>query len=369
MLLNKIPGFFLLLSGLLLSQCSPSKRATTANTSLQASISKEGFFDCFEKNLTNGGKPVWCEASAIAYNGKKLLLANDKDMPGNRSSLFYWAYGNDFADTTQQPVYSTNALLKKASKFEDFAQTPDGKYILLSTGFDRVKPGSTDWDNYNTILYWIAGDEDHPKVLTGKGHEQDSTSISLRPIITQALTSKDYPQGSPYFKIEGLAATNKSLFFGIREEGSTFEKFQYKIKILEAPYTIINNKIVLGGDCKVITDINVDSIKPGAETIALSSIEYDQFQNRFLILTSYENKGNIGGYLWAATENDLRNNRMYTVKDANGKPIHFHNKSEDLAIINKKRIIVIHDDDRETLPVNGVVRQPYQAAYSIVDFK
>jgi hypothetical protein len=369
MSINKTSIAALLLTSFLFTQCSSSKNATLSNQPIQANITKEGFFDCFEKGLSSNGMPVWCEASAIVHDGKKLILANDKDMPGKNASVFYWAYEQNFIDTTQKPIYSTNALLKKASKYEDFAQTPDGKYILLSTGFDRVKPASCDWDNYNTILYWAAGDESHPKVLTMSGHESDSTSVSLRPLINAALASDSFPKGPPYYKIEGLAATSKDLYFGIREEGTNYEKFRYQIKVLSISYTMENGIIKLGNVVKIASDINGDAIKTGPETIALSSIEYDHFNNRFLILTSYEKDGNIGGYLWAATENDLRNNRMYPVKDVYGKPVHFHNKSEDLAIINKTRIIVIHDDDRQTLSVNGVVRQPYQAAYSIVDFK
>lgn len=356
-----------LLSFLLFCQCSSSKKANSSRP-VVAAIVKEGFINCFEKDLSSGGKPVWCEASAILYDGNKLLLANDKDMPGNRSSVFSMLYTNDAIDTTTQPVYYNNPLLKKGSKYEDFAQTPDGKFTLLSTAFDRVKPGSNDWDNYNTILYWHPGDEAHPKVLTATGHENDSTSISLRPLLTAALQSNDYLQGAPYYKIEGLAATEKSLFFGIREEGTRYDSFHYRIKILTAPYKVQNDQIVLTGTCTQLASLNADSLQPDKYPIAISSIEYDPFNKRFLILTSYEQGTNLGGYLWTATENDLRHNQISAVKNASGQLIHFTHKSEDLAIISKKRIIVIHDDDRAILPVNGVVRKPYQAAYSVVDF-
>ncbi len=367
---NKVISIVLsLLSAVLLVQCSSTNKVTSSHTQSVATITKEGFIDCFEKDLSSGGKPVWCEASAILYDSIKLLLANDKDMPGSRSSVFSMLYANDAIDTTVNPVYYTHPLLKKASKFEDFAQTPDGKFTLLSTAFDRVKPGSPDWDNYNTVLYWKSGDAEHPKVLTATGKESDSTSISLRPLLTAALKSKDFLQGAPYYKIEGLAATDKALFFGVREEGSRYDSFHYRIKILTMPYKVQDERIVINGACTMLASLNADSLQPGKFPIAISSIEYDPFNKRFLILTSYEQGANLGGYLWTATESDLQHDHLFPVKDASGQIIHFNHKCEDLAIINKNRIIVIHDDDRATLPVNSLVRKPYQTAYSVVDFR
>lgn len=360
-------NWIIVFAAMLFSQCRPVRNGVGPRGYAEAAIVKEGLIDCFEKDLKLNGQPVWCEASAILYDGKNVLVASDKDMPDIRSSVFYWAVQNDAIDTTQQPGYFDYTVLKKATKYEDFAQTPDGKYIFLTTGFDRIKPNSQDWDQFNTLLYWQNHSEGSThQVLSANG--TDSTSVSLRPGIARALISATFPQGVPYFKVEGLAATDKQLYWGIREEGKQFDSFSYKIKILTVPYTIENGKAKLTGNFSVLADINIDSIKPGGETIAISSIEYDPYNKRFLILTSYEINGKLGGYLWTATEKQLRQNSMSLVKDAGGNPVHFHNKCEDVTIINKKRIIVIHDDDREMLNVNGRTRQPYQAAYSIVDF-
>src|SRR3954471_13260103 len=146
-----------------LCQCKTTKIHKAPNTSPTASIIQEGYINCFEKGLTGPDSlPVWCEASAIVYDGSKLFFANDKDMPGTRTSLFYLPLQNGFIDTTQPATYSDYPLIKNGKKYEDFALTPDGNFVFLSTGFDRVKPGSTDWDSYNTILYWRKGDEAHP---------------------------------------------------------------------------------------------------------------------------------------------------------------------------------------------------------------
>ena len=196
----------------------------------------------------------------------------------------------------------------------------------------------------------------------------DSTSISFRDKISRALVSPDFPNGAPYFKIEGLAVTKDMMYWGVREEGKKFDDFKYKIKILSSPYTIVNNKVSVG-DITLFADFNIDSINPSKEQIALSSIEYDYLNNRFLILTSYENDGRLGGYLWTATLNELKANKMNLVKDQQGNAINFHHKCEDITIIDKKKVIVINDDDRTITTIGSHVRQPYQAAYSIVEFR
>src|SRR5947209_4767935 len=139
------PLYTVLLITLFFCQCNTSRTSVSHHASPTASIIQEGYIDCFEKGLTGAdGNLVWCEASAIAYDGSKLFFANDKDMPDKRSSLFYLPLKNGLIDTTQPPTYSENPLIKKGKKYEDFALTPNGKYIFLCTGFDRVKPGSTD---------------------------------------------------------------------------------------------------------------------------------------------------------------------------------------------------------------------------------
>ncbi|MEO5996441.1 MAG: hypothetical protein ABIN89_06920 [Chitinophagaceae bacterium] len=356
-----------LLALVLLFQCKTA-RSLEGTVPISATITKEGWIDCFEKGLTANGQPIWCEASAILYDGKNIFVANDKDMPDTRSSVFYWAFKNGFADTTQAAQYLTNPVLKYGKKFEDFSLTPDGKTVFLSTGFDRVKPNSKEWNAYNTIYYWQVGNENNPNVL--RENSTDSSSVFLREKFSKALTSPEFPQGMPYFKIEGLAATNDRLYFGVREEGKKFDDFKYRVKIITVNYHLNNGTVELENNYKVISDINIAGLPPNfKQPMGISSIEYDHFNNRFLILTSFENGEKTGGYLWTATESELESNKMNLVRDGRGSPIAFSDKSEDIAIINKKKIIIIHDDDRFLPIVGGVKRQPQQAAYSVVEFK
>jgi hypothetical protein len=368
--MNKTRYLVTILCLAVLAQCKTSKSSSgeTANIQYKAVISRDGLLSCFEQGLTANGQPVWCEASAIVYDGRKLLLANDKDMPDKRSSVFYWPFKNGFADTTQPVHYLENPVLKYAKKYEDFALTPDGKTVFLTTAFDRVKPESSEWNAYNTILYWQVGNENNPVVL--RMNNADSSSVFLREKFSRALTSAEFPAGMPYFKIEGIAATSDQLYFGVREEGKKFDDFKYKIKIITAPYQMRNDTVELGTAFKVLADIDVASLEPTLKKpMGLSSIEYDRYNKRFLLLTSFEDSTALGGYLWTASQTDLENNKINLVRDMQGNPLAFTNKSEDIAVINRKKILVIHDDDRTKTMVSGQVRQPNQAAFSIVEFK
>jgi len=366
--MKKIHHYFSLFALVFLVHCKTSRVLTVPVTHQTAVVTKQGLINCFEQGLTINGQPVWCEASAILYDGKKMMVANDKDMPDQRSSVFYWTFKNGFADTTQSPGYITNPVFKRVKKIEDFALSPDGKTVFLSTAFDRIKPDNKEWDAYNTILYWQTENENEPKILSGDA--PDSTSVFLRSRISAALTSTEFPQGMPYFKIEGLAVTDHQLYMGIREEGKKFDDFKYKVKVITVPYAINNGIVSIGKECKVITDINISALEPSLQQpMGLSSIEYDHFNNRFLILTSFESGDKLGAYLWTATQRELENNKMNLVKDDQGNPLAFSNKSEDIAIINKRKIIIIHDDDRVKTTTSGQTRQPNQAAYSVVEFK
>jgi hypothetical protein len=355
--------FSLLAPALFFVHCSPTKSITSAP--VQGTVVQEGFFTCFEKGLQLGGKPVWCEASAILFDGQKLMMANDKDMPGNNSSVFYRPFANRFADTVHPATYIINPLLKKATKFEDFALTPNRDYVFLTTAFDRAKPGSTEWDGFNSLCYWPIGQENKVRVVS-RNH-RDSTSISLRNSISKLLANDSFPKGMPYFKLEGLAIANKKMYWGIREEGKRFDDFTYKVKVISVSYEIDNGRAILDNDFEVLADMDLKILAPELPAnMGLSSIEYDPVRNRFWILTSLEADGKLAAYLWMANFGDLRKSRMQLVRKADGSPLRFNNKAEDLCLLDNNTLLVIHDDDKVKTTVNGVVRNENQAAYSVV---
>lgn len=351
--------------------CRVSQLRTSKPLPTAAAITEEGFMSCFSPNTIVAGNLLWCEVSAILYDGKKLLFANDKDAPADQSAVFSRSLAQ-IADTAR-PNYLMAPQFATARKYEDFARTPDGRFVLLSTAFDRVKPGSTDWDGYNTILYWRTGDEAHPRVLATD--EAATSSIGLRQQLAKVLANDAFPGSMPYFKIEGLAATETKLFFGVREEGKSYSDFTHRAKIIAVSYRIDKKgdqeRIRLGDDWKLIADFNPARTHPELpEPLALSSLEYDPNHQCFWLLTSLEANGQLDAYLWVIKPEDLYTNKPFTlITNVVGKPLHLGHKAEDLTPLDRHRLLLIHDDDRVQTTVGKRSRQSNQAAYSILTLK
>jgi hypothetical protein len=341
-----------------------------AKLSKGATIKEEHLINCFQEGVQLGGREVWCEASAIFYDGRNLYLANDKDMPGADASVFYIPYAEKDL-INEKPIYFSQPQLKSSHKFEDFALTPSQKYVFLTTGFDRIKEGSDEWDGYNSLLYWPVSksvQSINPKIAKLKPEEK--YSLSLRMALSKTLRSEEFPNGMPYFKIEGLAATDDKLYFGIREEGKKFDDFKYKVKVLTVSYHFVADTLVMSDNFQTLADINLTNLDPTLpQNLALASIEYDSKRKVFWILTSVEDPNqHNSAYLWWASESDLKAGKMNIINDKISKqPLKFDHKAEDLAFISKNRIFIIHDDDRNKTKVDNKTRQPNQAAYSIVE--
>ncbi|GAB3558069.1 hypothetical protein [Spirosoma fluminis] len=349
--------------------CKTVKPTVITTAPRSAAIAEEGLLTCFAPGTALDGKPVWCEASAVLFDGKNVLVANDKDMPSGFSPVFTKTL-TALADSTQPPTYLLAPAYAAARKYEDFAQTPDGKFVFLTTAFDRVKPGSRDWDGYNTILYWPKGDEQQPRVLAPD--DTSRTSMAYRQRIAQLLANDEFPGSMPYFKIEGLAATDRQLLFGIREEGKAFDNFKYRAKIIGVSYRIEGTgkalRIRLGDDWTLVADFDPAKAEAGLpQPLALSSIEYDAFRNRFWLLTSMEADGKLDAYLWTASPEELATNKPFTlIRDEQGQPLRLGHKAEDVTPLDKNRLLIIHDDDRVRTSVGNRVRQPHQTAYTIL---
>lgn len=342
---------------------------------VQAKVAQEGLLTCFAPVTSSDGKPLWCEASAVLFDGRKVWVANDKDMPSGQSSVF----GKDvtaWSDTTQLPTYQTETGYSTGRKYEDFAQTPDGKFVFLTTAFDRVKPDSPDWDAYNTILYWRKGDEQHPHVLMPSG--QYTTSVGFRQklarvLATDAQPGNAQPAGMPYFKIEGLAATDKQLLFGIREMGKAFDNFTYVNTIVAVSYTIgkMNgeDRIQLFDDWHVMAHFDPAVTYPSLpKPMGLSSLEYDPIHRCLWMMTSYEKDGNLDAYVWTSTIPDLKVGKPFRlVRSGRRKALRFGHKAEDMTLLDRNRLLIIHDDDRVQTTVGNQTRQPNQAAYTILN--
>ncbi|GAB3560963.1 hypothetical protein GCM10027578_00630 [Spirosoma luteolum] len=356
------------LLALLLPACRTSRPLTQRPLPTTAAIASEGLLTCFAPGTAIDGKAVWCEASAVWSDGKQVLVANDKDMPAGQSSVFSVPL-TALADTSQRPTYLPASPFRSGTKYEDFAQTPDGRFTLLCTAFDRVKPGSTDWDAYNTILYWPTGQPEQARVLAPTAGSP--TSVAYRELLARVLATDEYPGTLPYFKIEGLAATRTHLLFGVREAGKAYDNFKHVDKVVAVSYTVEGNQLRVGDDWRVVADFKPETADASLPApLGLSSLEYDPARDCVWLLTSYEKGGQVDAYLWVNRLTDLLADKPFQlIRDAQGQALRFGHKAEDLTMLPDNRLLVIHDDDRVQTRVGTATRQPNQAAYTILTLK
>lgn len=347
-----------------------------------AVVKRRGLVDCFPAGTMRAkrrGVPATCETSAVLFDGKHVLMASDKDIPGTgRSAVFQLDYdaSKPFLLPQSSRRYRTHKAFLASRKYEDMTVAPNGRLFFATTGFDRVKANGK-WDKYNRLLYWWKGQR-KVHVLKASLRDPKTGRIPLRDRIGKLLRNAEFPNGMPYFKVEGLAALpGNKLLFGIREWGGHYKAFQYSIKLLAMSYHVDKRGIVrLRNDGQLVYDFSLRAIKTLDKRVALSSLEYDRFHKQLYLLTSYETTSTargLGAYLWRLSLSDIKRNRPATLaKTPAGKPLHFAHKAEAITVIDKRTLLVVHDDDRVlgSLPVRDptrdFVRKRHQAAYTFV---
>ena len=137
-----------------------------------------GHIDCFEEGLRDtSGQLLYCETSAVTRSGNELVLANDKRM-NPHSAIFAVRY-SEGVFSHSLPWYLGVPPIMRAVKYEALTTTPDGAYIIASTGFDRVRDGSSEWDEYNTLLAWPTRDPAAVQVVSPStaGRSEEHTSV------------------------------------------------------------------------------------------------------------------------------------------------------------------------------------------------
>ncbi len=367
------------LLGLLFAvQTQSTLLANEINPSVFGKVIHSGLIDCFEAGLkTEEGQAVYCEASAVVFTSNRVTLASDKPVPGSQYSP---VFSFDYIGTGPilgAPVYLTATSFLSAIKYEDMTLTTDGAYVIASTGFDRVRKDTTDWDGYNTMMLWPVGNPDAVTVVAASTTDGVTSSVSLREKISRVLSTKEFPLGAPYFKVEGVAAIpGQQLLIGIRETGVDYRDFSYEARIIAVTYTIAENELTLGDDFRLIYDFDpaVESMIP--QQTGLSSIEYDRFHDRLYLLTSYEidqSDEGMGGYLWVLPMQDFRAGQApaLVLRD-DGSPLLFAHKPEAVTILGDNLVLVVHDDDqvlgRDTIsnPETQFSKGAHQAAYTVV---
>ncbi|KFF48055.1 hypothetical protein GY26_16690 [Gammaproteobacteria bacterium MFB021] len=324
---------------------------------LRTEIVASGTLDCFPPGLRDAdGALVNVEVSAAVFDGRRLILASDKPIPGEaRSAAFAVTLDGDALPQPDSLVYLTAAAIKNAIKYEDFALTVDGRHVLATTGFDRIAADSHALNPYNHLLIWPVGEPERVRVVDPDPRDGVEGSLELRRKLDAAI-------GLPYYKIEGLAAVPPTqaspdsdglLLFGVREQGQAHDDFDYVCRVVGAHYRI-------GADDNLEF---VDELceryrfEPGdyagvRHVCGLSSLEYDPYHARLYLMASFEieeaTAATIGGYLWALSLDDFAAGAAPAiVEDAHGEVLTFEHKAEGLAVIDRERLFVAYDNDRD----------------------
>jgi hypothetical protein len=301
---------------------------------------------------------VYCEASAVAVRGNEVTIASDKTIP-ERSPFFSLQLQDRHIDSTpSKPIMA--APFDVARKIEGMTVTPDGAYVLATTAFDRHDPKSGRFDGYNIMLAWPADAPEKAIIIAATSREGVTSSSGLRERFIRHL-------GQPYFKIEGLMTLpDQRLVFGIRETGMNYKNFQYRILLVEAHYHITAaGEFILMDDLRTVLDFTPSANFSLPNGVGLSSIEYDSSNDKIYLLTSHEEEGHLGAYLWYTTLAALDSGQApMLMPGADGRPLHFENKAEGLAILDPNHLFIVHDDDRVLGGKHN--RQPHQAVYSVI---
>ncbi len=315
-----------------------------------AYVLEEGFMECFPLKIFNDDHtPVSCELSGVAYYHDSLFFVSDKRIPGT-TSLFGGPFQvplrrKDFTHYGQHHVLN-------AVKLEDMAVTPMQNYMFLTTGFDRMTKEPSDWDYYNMLITINLNDPKEEILAFETYRDGRSSSLKLRQQISRALRTRKFPQGPPYFKIGGLACTEYQFFIGVRESGKSYKdgEFQTNVIILGADYKVEAGELIFTSELKVLYRFENDKAGLIKEDIGLSGLEYDTFNNRLLLLTSFKSgksDDKVGGYLWILPLDDFfLNKEPQLVRDLEGTPYEFAHKPEGVTVLDPYKVLVIHDDDR-----------------------
>jgi len=364
------------LAGPLLAAALGVPLAAPARQGPVARVEETGHVDCFEKGLRSAsGQLLFCETSAVTLSGDALVFANDKRIDPHPAIFALRYAGGEVVHAL--PSYLELPPIARAVKYEALTTTPDGAWVIASTGFDRVRSDSPDWDVYNTVLAWPAGDPAGVRVVSPSTQGGVTSSVGLRPGLSTALATPAFPAGVPYFKVEGLAALpGGTLLFGVREKGASYESFDYVIEIVSVSYEVVDGELRLGDDFALAYRYDPSNRVELGHPVALSDLAYDPGEEALLVLTSFEGihgRDELGGFLWTLPLEDLAEGRpLRLVRDATGQPIRFPGKPEGITPLGDGRLFVVQDDDR----VLGVsesesseprrYRESQQATYTIL---
>jgi hypothetical protein len=324
-------------------------------------------FSCFEKGLMRGpDKPATCEPSAIALHHGRVILGNDKPIPGDERSPVFSLNLDRGLLSPRPDIFHRETPFLKARKYEDFTTTPDGRWAFATTSFDRILEDDAKWDVFNTLLYWPVNRPAAVSIAQMSTRNDQSSSAGLRAEMKRALANPKHPEGPAYWKVEALAAIpGNILLFGIREVGESYKEFEYSTRILALAYAIDENGFRATGPIEQVFEFDASAVP---EAVAISGLEYAPETQTLWLLTSFENGDSaedIGGYLWSLQTKGLPLTGSPTLlRTHNNTPLKFSHKSEGVTPLGTHQLLIIHDDDRRTGKSLG--RELHQAVLEIV---
>jgi hypothetical protein len=364
-----LAGFSLLL----LAGCQANKQSRPVGR-----IEHVGILAGFPRGKEAGpGRRLFFEPSALIRSDNQILIANDKPIPGFSPvlSVPINEFRKDYIDSSAVTFVMADAF-KNSSKLESFAAS--ARWCFAATDFDRIADGSPQDDTYNNLIAWPTGQPELARIVCPSERAGVVSSRELRVALANALRSARYPDGPPYFKIEGLTSPNpQSLIFGVREIGTNYEHQDYCFILLE---TTINggttNGVTVDSNFRRLLDFQpVIPEMPGIK-LGLSALEYDPDLQVFVAMTSREQGESLGACLWVFTALDLANCKSpRLVRDTSGKPLFLTHKGEGLVSLGEHKFLIICDEDQFLKPVQtnqGVrTREPQEAPfYTIrIDFE
>ncbi|MGD9022914.1 MAG: esterase-like activity of phytase family protein [Deltaproteobacteria bacterium] len=266
------------------------------------------------------------EPSGVAWGGtdNRFVIFNDKD---DEPPVYVYKH-NEMSGRLELldnlSVYREDGSRIKIKKFEDAsASLANDGTIYVVTSCDR------DDRPYNVLVRMTLDD-------AGKAAFEEMTHL------TEALNSLRTLSGFPYMKVEAMALApgDKYLYLGIREVGADHKHPQRVVMIF---------RLDLGDESKRLEKVfEMETQGLVGRVEGISSLEYDPMRGEYLMLTSFEGKGNskkdVGSHLWAIERNSLEQNHGET----SGKAellASFSHKGEGVAVDGHGRILVVFDDD------------------------
>lgn len=330
---------------------------------------------------------VSCELSAVAWvrNGDDgyLVFGNDKPPKSDQeSSIFSMPYAGSpdgvFQGNGPRSFYTFPPFLQ-ASKFESMSVTPDGRYAIAATAFDRYNEADSALDKFNTLVFWPVADPQKAQIVSSSHRDGIESSRRIKSLLGKTIRNK-FGEQAEYFKMEGLALLpDNRIIFGIREIGRTYTAFDYHVTLIEGKYAIRDGVFTLDEKTglEVIRDFSEVAGIVGKK-VGLSDIGYDANKKRLYVLTTFESdeEKSLSAYLWVLPDNNdgSLGASLQLVRTSDGWPFELPHKAEGLALLGDGRLFIVHDDDRNMNNVriggkNGSqlrARKPNEAPFDIL---